>query len=173
MSAHVKRSAILLLVLILCIGCDQTTKYTAKEFIPADSMISLAYDTIRLQYTENSGSFLSLGASLSKETRFWIFTVFVSLTLAVMLFYSVRSRTLPWLPAVAMSLVIGGGTSNLIDRLVYDGAVIDFLNIGIGSLRTGVFNIADVAIIAGAGLLVFSGFYKSDSDPSPSDPQLE
>jgi signal peptidase II len=156
---HVKRSAILFLTVISCVGCDQTTKYTAKELLPPGSVIRLVNDTIRLQYIENSGAFLGLGASLSKETRFLIFTVFVFLALSVLVFYSLRSRTLPWLPALALSLFIGGGTSNLIDRLVYQGAVIDFLNIGIGNLRTGIFNVADVAIVAGAGLLVVSGLF--------------
>jgi signal peptidase II len=72
---HVKRSAILFLTVISCVGCDQTTKYTAKELLPPGSVIRLVNDTIRLQYIENSGAFLGLGASLSKETRFLIFTV--------------------------------------------------------------------------------------------------
>lgn len=170
---HVKRSAILFLMVIWCVGCDQTTKYTAKELLPSDSVIRLAEDTIRLQYTENSGAFLGLGASLSAETRFWIFVVLVSVALSVMLFYIFGSRTLPWRPAVALSLFIGGGASNLIDRLVYKGAVIDFLNIGIGNLRTGVFNVADVAIVAGAGLMILSGLSAEDSRQSPSNPRVE
>ena len=38
------------------------------------------------------------------------------------------------------------------------GAVVDFLNVGIGPLRTGVFNVADMAIMAGAGLLAMEGW---------------
>jgi len=72
-----------------------------------------------------------------------------------------------------LSLFIGGGASNLIDRLVYKGAVIDFLNIGIGNLRTGVFNVADVAIVAGAGLMILSGLSAEDSRQSPSNPRVE
>jgi signal peptidase II len=50
-------------------------------------------------------------------------------------------------------LFIANGASNWIDR-VLRGSVVDFLNMGIGSLRTRVFNMADVAIMLGAGLLV-------------------
>jgi signal peptidase II len=53
-------------------------------------------------------------------------------------------------------LVIGGGMSNFIDRLLYGGYVVDFLNVGIGSVRTGIFNVADVFIVTGVLLLVFS-----------------
>jgi signal peptidase II len=53
--------------------------------------------------------------------------------------------------------------SNLIDRIAV-GSVIDFLNVGVGSLRTGIFNLADVAIMAGAGCLFWElirSFYTS------------
>ena len=52
------------------------------------------------------------------------------------------------------SLIFAGGASNLADRLLYDGYVVDFINIGIGSFRTGIFNIADVAITAGVVILL-------------------
>jgi lipoprotein signal peptidase len=47
---------------------------------------------------------------------------------------------------------MAGALSNLIDRIAV-GSVIDFLNVGVGLLRTGIFNLADVAIMAGAGCL--------------------
>ena len=46
---------------------------------------------------------------------------------------------------------------NLIDRIMNQGAVIDFMNIGIGPIRTGVFNVADLAILA--GIFIFAVFY--------------
>jgi signal peptidase II len=60
---------------------------------------------------------------------------------------------------VGWSLVIGGGASNLIDRLVRDGRVVDFLRIGIGELRTGVFNVADAAIVLGLACLFASALW--------------
>ena len=53
------------------------------------------------------------------------------------------------------NLFLAGGASNWVDRLVH-GRVVDFLNLGIGPLRTGVFNVADVAIMAGLGLLLWA-----------------
>ena len=47
-------------------------------------------------------------------------------------------------------LFLAGGLSNLTDRIAI-GSVIDFLNVGIGPLRTGIFNVADVAIMARSG----------------------
>lgn len=170
---HAKRLTILSLTLILCVGCDQTTKYTAKELLSPGSSVSLLDGTIRLQYIENTGAFLSLGASLSEEIRFLFFTVSVSLALAVMFLYLLSSRTLTLLPVVAISLILGGGISNLIDRLVYQGAVIDYLNVGIGGLRTGIFNVADVAIMVGSGLLVGYATLNRGSTQPPLTPQSE
>jgi signal peptidase II len=70
-----------------------------------------------------------------------------------LLVFVLAKRNLAVKDALAAALVIGGGLGNVLDRLFYDGAVLDFLNIGIDGLRTGVFNVADMAIIAGT--LVF------------------
>jgi signal peptidase II len=54
-------------------------------------------------------------------------------------------------------LLLSGGASNWLDRLIR-GSVVDFLNVGFGPVRTGVFNLADVAIMAGAVMFVLAGF---------------
>jgi signal peptidase II len=50
--------------------------------------------------------------------------------------------------------------------LFYDGRVTDFLNVGIGSFRTGIFNLADMAILAGALLLILSRYAPPPAAPS-------
>jgi signal peptidase II len=52
------------------------------------------------------------------------------------------------------ALLLAGAVGNLIDRLRFDGLVIDFMNVGVGPLRSGIFNVADMAITAGALLLL-------------------
>lgn len=61
---------------------------------------------------------------------------------------------------VAWSLVLSGGLGNLVDRIINDGRMIDFMNIGIGSLRTGIFNVADVYITVGVVVLVFQSLQR-------------
>lgn len=61
---------------------------------------------------------------------------------------------------VAWSLVLSGGLGNLVDRIINDGRMIDFMNIGIGSLRTGIFNVADVYITVGVVVLVFQALQR-------------
>jgi signal peptidase II len=155
------RAMLVALVVTICIGCDQGTKFVAKEYLKPDAAISFAGDLFRLQYAENTGAFLSLGSSLPEDWRQWIFTVFVGLFLVGLLLYVVFSRDLDFNQVACLSLVCGGGLSNLIDRIVYDGRVVDFLNVGVGSIRTGIFNVADMAITAGAILLAIDGFRKT------------
>ena len=109
---------------------------------------------------------MSLGASLPEHLRFTLFTAAVGVLLTGLVCMSLFARRLSTIRFVALALVAGGGLSNLIDRLVYDGRVTDFLNVGIGSLRTGIFNLADMAILAGALLLIFKG--NASPPPAPS-----
>jgi signal peptidase II len=68
-----------------------------------------------------------------------------------------RSAANTSLHVVALGLVAGGGLANWLDRVVDDGAVTDFVSLGIGTLRTGIFNLADVAIVLGVLLLLRNG----------------
>jgi signal peptidase II len=45
-----------------------------------------------------------------------------------------------------MAAVVAGGAGNLVDRIWFQGGVVDFLNVGFGNLRTGIFNVADMYI---------------------------
>jgi signal peptidase II len=114
-----------------------------------------------LQYAENTGAFLSLGSSLPEHWRQLIFTIFVGVFLLGLLLYVLLSRNLSGNHVTCLSLICGGGLSNLIDRIAYDGRVVDFLNVGIGPVRTGIFNVADMAITAGAIYLAIDSFRKT------------
>ncbi len=143
-------------LLVTCIGCDQTTKRIARSSLEFDVTISYFNDFLRIQYAENPGGMMSLGAELPAEVRFWFLTVFVAVMLGGILMFTVFSKSITPFQTIALTLIVGGGFSNLIDRMVYDGHVIDFLNIGVDNLRTAIFNFADVIILLGTVLLLFS-----------------
>jgi signal peptidase II len=142
------------LIVISCIGCDQTAKSVAKSYLLVHPAMSFFGDTLRVQYAENDGAFLSLGASLPQKSRMLIFIGGVSLLLISAFIYLVFASGLNPSVTAGISLVIGGGLSNLLDRIAYNGHVFDFLNLGLGRLRTGIFNLADLAIMLGMLLLV-------------------
>lgn len=163
---NISKVTLLMLVSLFCVGCDQTTKFAAQKVLEPDSVTKLLGGIIRIQLAQNEGSFLGLGSELSLEWKFWIFIILVAIILFILLIYYFYSQSMSFLSSIALSLIISGGLSNLIDRIRYDGIVIDFLNVGIGGLRTGVFNIADVSITSGIILLMIS-FLKKEIEESP------
>jgi signal peptidase II len=157
-------------VLFSCIGCDQATKQIAKSALEYATPQSLFNDFLRLQYAENPGGAMSFGAELHPEVRFWFLTVFVGVMLSGILIYTMFSNKLTHFQVASLSMIVGGGFSNLIDRLLNEGHVIDFLNIGLGGVRTAIFNIADVVILLGAFLLLLSSSMQHD-ELAPSPPK--
>jgi signal peptidase II len=150
------RLAIICLLLLVCVGCDQAAKAIAKQTLAFSPPVSFLQGIVQFQYAENPGAFLSLGATLPAATRFLWGVVFIGLTQAALLVYLFRSASLTLYQKVGLSLFLGGGLGNLIDRIANDGHVIDFVSLGVGPLRTGIFNVADVAITMGVLLVVFS-----------------
>jgi len=150
----IKRLLLLLCVLAACVGCDQTTKRMAESNLPRQQALSFLADTVRLQVAHNEGAFLNLGVSLPKSWRLTVLRGGVAAMLVALLAYALYVKPVGTPFMLAVSLIFAGGCSNLIDRFVNDGYVVDFLNLGVGPLRTGIFNVADIAITAGALLLV-------------------
>jgi signal peptidase II len=165
------RLLVLLFTLLFTVGCDQATKQIAREQLPRGESITLWDDTVRLHYSENTGAFLSAGSQLGEPLRFLIFTVGVAVILIALAFYLLAARDLSIWPTLAMALVVGGGLGNLLDRLTRDGAVVDFLNVGIGPLRTGIFNVADVFIVAGVLFLFLWSLVSPRDDGAGEPPQ--
>jgi signal peptidase II len=151
LSSAWKRLALVALI-SSTVGCDRVTKHLAAERLELAPDRSFLSDTIRLQYAENAGAFLALGADWPPAVRLAIFTYGSGVLMLCVLLMAVRFRwTGPAL--VGTCLYLAGGASNLADR-VMRGSVIDFLNVGIGPVRTGIFNVADMAIMLGVSLLV-------------------
>ncbi len=153
--------------LLVLLAVDQLTKWIAVETLRGRPRMTFFFDTFRLVYAENTGVFLGLGQNLPEIVRFGFFTVAVGAVLVVMLFQTVRAPPSDNWIVIALTLIVAGGFGNLIDRLIHDGVVIDFMNMGIGGLRTGIFNVADMCITAGVfiflgGELVRSRKHKRD-----------
>jgi signal peptidase II len=154
MTTLVTRWCVVLVLAASTVGCDAVTKRLAAESLAGFPAQSFLGDTVRLTYVENAGGFLNLGASLPAWARTTVFTVAVGAFLLLMVAAAWRSGWRQW-HTVALSLLLAGGFSNWVDRL-NDGRVVDFLNVGIGALRTGIFNVADVAIMVGVALFLFA-----------------
>jgi signal peptidase II len=148
------------LTVLSCVGLDQLTKAIAKSQLNLYDTHSLLGDTVRFRLAHNTGAFLSLGDSLPESIRQPLFTAGVGALLLGLLIYALRAKVMDRPNLIALALIFAGGVSNLGDRIVYGGYVVDFVQVGIGPLRTGVFNIADMAIMAGAFLMLIDAFRK-------------
>jgi len=154
---------VLIVAALFTIGCDRVTKHMAATTLAGMPSRSYLADTVRLAYVENPGGFLSLGATLPEGARTAVFTAVTGLTLAALVVIAIRYRWEGW-TAIGLTLFVAGGGSNWIDR-VMRGSVVDFLNVGVGPLRTGIFNVADVAIMLGATLVVVGEIRKNRGHP--------
>jgi signal peptidase II len=143
------RSLTILFVLVACVGCDQAAKSVVEARLASQPPVSLLGGVLRLQYAENPGAFLSLGADLPAATRSALLVILVGVLLIGALFYLVRARNLNLGQWLGLALLAGGGLGNLVDRLLHSGRVVDFAILSLGPLHTGVFNFADLAIVGG------------------------
>ena len=101
---------------------------------------------------------------MPEHLRFLVFTVFVGVFLVSFFLYLVFSNPPGIYVLVGLSFMFAGGASNFIDRAMNKGAVVDFLNIGVGPIRTGIFNIADVAIMLGFALFLFGSYIRPEKE---------
>ncbi len=169
-----KKSLLILLIVITGIAFDQTTKALAVSTLQGNSGYSFLWDTIRLRYAENTGGFLSLGSNLPEAVKFWIMRIIPLAALSAMLVFTFIFPGLSRLEVWMMSLLLSGGISNLVDRFFNQGRVIDFLNIGIGPVRTGILNVADILITVGAiGLVLLSIVRRPKRASSPPGRQIQ
>jgi signal peptidase II len=156
MQLRMQKALVIALLILAVVGSDQAAKQAARVSLAGRGTVRVAGDMLVLRYVENEGAFLGLGSRLPAPVRMALLGVFPLAALAAVVIAMVRSPSLPWTLLVGLSLIAGGGFGNLVDRLSRGGRVSDFLNLGIGSLRTGIFNLADMAIMAGCVLLLVS-----------------
>ena len=146
------------------VAVDLGTKALAQRLLSDEPTIHLLWDTVRIGYVLNAGVFLSLGHGLPPAVRFWLFVVGVAAVLATLLFLTFKDPRFRRPEVIAVGAIVGGGLGNLWDRIQL-GVVRDFMNVGIGPLRTGIFNVADMAITFGGIALLLLPLLRRRSRP--------
>lgn len=151
-------------ILIFNVAIDQITKEIARLTLRGHEVIEVVGSYCILLYVENKGAFLSLGADLPQPWHFIILTLLPGLVIVGLIIYFAfkipkELNKQDWYNLIGFATLAGGGLSNLYDRIVNEG-VTDFMNVGIGDLRTGVFNVADLSIIVGGIFLILASYQK-------------
>lgn len=134
---------------------DRITKILAIRYLKDSPPITFLNDLMVLTYAENTGAFLSMGSQWHPAFKY---AALLILPIAVCLYgiYWCLFKEKNTVRIILIMTIIGGGLNNLIDRLINNFTVTDFLNFGIGSIRTGVLNVADLSVTFGAiGLIIF------------------
>jgi signal peptidase II len=149
--AHKCRLLLIGAFFLSLVSWDRMSKGLARDHLRNQPARSFFHNTLRLEYVENTGAAMSLADGLSPRTSFWLLGMLPLVALLGLLAYMfARARDIRSSRLVALTLIVAGGMGNILDRLLFDRHVTDFINVGLPVLRMGIFNFADVWITVGA-----------------------
>ena len=152
-----KKGRYILILLVILI--DQVTKAAVRSnFQPGESKDVLG-TVMSLTYIRNEGAAFSMFTGLS-----WLLTLVPLIAIAFGIWYMEKHKSEHWSLYLALALTIGGGVSNLIDRLIF-GFVTDMFDFHFWP----VFNVADIAICVGCGILAIYVIRYYGNSPDTTD----
>jgi len=167
-----QRLPLVALAVAVTVGLDQWTKVLALNHLQGAPDLFYLSDILRLTFVRNTGAFLSLGSDLGPVLRPLLLNAFPAILLVALLYFIFREKQLNRWQTVALSLIVGGGLSNIVDRLLH-GSVVDMLHLDLGfeilgkRMQTGIFNVADMAIMAGMFMMLPFVFRKDKTAAEP------
>ena len=145
-------SPLVLALAALVFGLDQTHKWWMIDVYGIESRAPVRVTPfLDLVMAWNPGISYSLLRADTDAGRYGLLALSLTVTLGLSVWLW---RAPDKLTTVALGLIIGGALGNAYDRFAY-GAVADFFHFHVGSFSWYVFNLADVAIVAGVGLLLY------------------
>ncbi len=137
----------------LVLLADQATKQIVRTSLIEGQSVSLSpwlSRVFRITYVTNSGVAFGLFPNIGQ-----FFIVVGGIAVAALLWYSFQFAHDDWSIHLALGLQLGGATGNLVDRLLFGGVVVDFVDLSFWPLqRWPVFNLADASIVGGVTLLL-------------------
>ncbi len=145
-----------LVIAALVIVADRLTKAAASSYLRHPVRIT---PFLNLVYFKNSGAAFGVLSSSVGFIRIFLL-IFVPLLVSILIVFYLLKRRTDLLTKVALSFILGGALSNVYDRVVY-GSVIDFIDFHIGPYHWPAFNLADVAITLGIGLLLLNSYFRA------------
>ena len=132
---------------------DRLAKWSVASNIPLHDSVTVIPGCFHLTHVENTGAAFGLFA---ESTAQWKIGALVSFSVIALMVVSAllwkHSHSLST-TTIGLSLILGGATGNLWDRML-TGHVVDFFDFYVGSYHWPAFNVADSAIVIGAILLV-------------------
>ena len=153
-----KRNISISIIIALSIFLDQISKILIRKNVEQYSDIKLIGEYFILTNVENSGAFLGMGSDFSPIMKSVFLIILPIIVLISIIIYVYRDKEIDKISLIGFSIIIGGGIGNIFDRIIY-GSVTDFLFIDLGGIfKTGIFNIADLAVTTGMFLILLMSF---------------
>jgi signal peptidase II len=142
------------LIAFIVLLLDRYTKRVVAARISLHDSITVVKSIFYITHVENRGAAFGIFNDSPSQWKIGMLVLFSIVALVIVSTLLWRSSHTMTASAIGLSLILGGALGNLWDRLL-SGRVVDFLLVYIGSYQWPAFNVADSAIVVGAGLLVF------------------
>ena len=147
------------------IAADRVTKWIAATSL-GDRVVPVIGDVVQFRLVRNQGA--AFGLALGAWQR-WIFIVIAVVAFVWLYRAAMQTPAMDRLRQYSLACIAGGALGNLIDRLLSGRGVVDFIDIGIGTLRWPTFNVADTAVTCGAVALAIS-LWREDARRAAASP---
>jgi signal peptidase II len=148
------------------LGLDLLTKTVVERGFDHGRVVSVLGDWVQLRLVYNPGA--AFGLDLGSQSR-WLFLALAAVAVAALTRFAWNTSAADRFRLLALGLVAGGATGNLIDRVRSPQGVVDFLDVGLGTMRWPTFNVADIGVSCGAIALAIS-FWLEDARRSRVEP---
>ncbi len=143
-----------LLIAVFVVFLDRLAKWSVERSISLHESIQIIPGFFRITHVENRGAAFGLFADSRSQWKIAMLVLFSVVALVIISALLWKNSHSMSTTGIGLALILGGAVGNLWDRLV-SGHVVDFLLFYIGQYQWPAFNVADSAIVIGAGLLVF------------------
>lgn len=159
-----KRFIILGIVAACVLYLDQMTKALAVMHVKGRPPVTVIDGTFNLVYVENTGAAFGLFARSKEGARTPFFHVVSAGAIGAIIYLFLTLKNHQTLLTVSLSAILGGAIGNFLDRLRL-GYVVDFLDVHWKEFHWPAFNVADIAITVGVGLLILDMILSPQESP--------
>ena len=147
------KAALFLALVVGVVSLDFATKWLVQRMMREFDQVDIIGEYVRLTYIFNPGAAFGIDLGPYSRLIFLVLSVVALVALAGMYWATPAGDRMR---LIAIALICGGAIGNLVDRVRSARGVVDFLDVGIGTIRWPVFNVADIAVTTGAILLALS-----------------
>ncbi|HYL67713.1 MAG TPA: signal peptidase II [Candidatus Limnocylindria bacterium] len=144
-------------LVLAVLAADQISKYAVDKLTYAGSLRVIIPGLLNLTHTSNPGVAFGLLADSRSPWLASLLIAFSAAVIALLVWLLATDRAGGWLGKCGLGMILGGAAGNVLDR-VLRRSVTDFIDFHVGSFHWYTFNLADSAIVIGAGLVILELF---------------